>query len=54
MVFSTLFAYLLLYAGLLSAYIWVVFYLARQADEKDVQAHPVPKSADSSLSPFGA
>lgn len=54
MVFSTLLAYLLLYVGLLSAYIWVVFYLARQADEKDVQGQPAPKSADSSFSPFGA
>ena len=53
MVFSTLFAYLMLYVGLLSAYIWVVFYLARQADEKDVQAHPVLKSTDSSFSAFG-
>ena len=53
MVFSTLFAYLVLYVGLLAAYIWVVFYLARQADAKDVQGHPVPKKTDSSFSPFG-
>ncbi|CAM3697826.1 cytochrome ubiquinol oxidase subunit I [Polynucleobacter brandtiae] len=32
MVFSTLFMYLLLYVGLLSAYIWIVFYMARKAD----------------------
>lgn len=53
MVFSTLFAYLVLYVGLLAAYIWVVFYLARQADAKDVQGHPAPKKTDSSFSPFG-
>ncbi len=53
MIFSTLFAYLLLYAGLLSAYIWVVFYLARQADENHVQSHPAPKSTGSSFTPFG-
>lgn len=53
MVFSTLFAYLVLYVGLLAAYIWVVFYLARQADAKDAQGHPAPKKTDSSFSPFG-
>jgi cytochrome d ubiquinol oxidase subunit I len=35
MVFSTLVAYLVLYVGLLCAYIWVVFYLARQVDDKE-------------------
>jgi len=35
MVFSSLFAYLILYFGLLCAYIWVVFYLARQVDDKE-------------------
>lgn len=35
-VLSTLLAYIALYIGLLAAYIWAVFYLARQADEKDV------------------
>jgi cytochrome d ubiquinol oxidase subunit I len=53
MVFSTLMAYLLLYVALLAAYVWVVFYLARQADEKEAQGNLAPKSADSSLSPFG-
>ena len=36
MVLSTLLAYIALYIGLLAAYIWAVFYLARQADEKGV------------------
>lgn len=54
MVFSTLLAYLILYVGLLCAYVWVVFYLARQADEKEAQGNLAPKSPDSSLSPFGA
>ncbi len=54
MVFSTLFAYLTLYVGLLFAYIWVVFYLARQADSQDTQGQLTPKKSDSSFSPFGA
>jgi cytochrome d ubiquinol oxidase subunit I len=54
MVFSTLFAYLTLYVGLLLAYIWVVFYLARQADSQDTQCQLTPKKSDSSFSPFGA
>jgi cytochrome bd ubiquinol oxidase subunit I len=32
MILSTLLGYLAVYIGLLSAYIWVVFYIARQAD----------------------
>lgn len=36
MVFSTLFLYLILYVCLLSAYIWILFYLARQADSPNV------------------
>ena len=32
MIFSSLLAYLILYACLLSAYVWVIFYLARQVD----------------------
>lgn len=53
MVFSTLFAYLTVYVGLLFAYIWVVFYLARQADSQDTQSQLTPKKSDSSFSPFG-
>ena len=34
MVLSTLLMYITVYIGLLVAYIWAVFYLARQADEK--------------------
>lgn len=46
MVLSTLLAYIALYIGLLAAYIWAVFYLARQADEKDVvDAHQAKTSA---------
>ncbi|OYY20769.1 MAG: cytochrome ubiquinol oxidase subunit I [Polynucleobacter sp. 35-46-11] len=54
MVFSTLFAYLTLYVGLLLAYIWAVFYLARQADSQDTHGQLTPKKSDSSFSPFGA
>jgi cytochrome bd ubiquinol oxidase subunit I len=52
MVFSTLFAYLTLYVGLLSAYIWVVFYLARHADDKDNSTTRLEKESKSSWSPF--
>lgn len=52
MVFSTLFAYLTLYAGLLCAYIWVVFYLARQADDKENPNAQVEKKSEISWSPF--
>ena len=54
MVFTSLFGYLALYAGLLCAYVWVVFYLARQADDKESQTQTVSKKSDSSFSPFGA
>lgn len=52
MVFSTLFAYLTLYVGLLSAYIWVVFYLARQADDKENLSTQIEKKSETSWSPF--
>lgn len=52
MVFSTLFAYLTLYVGLLCAYIWVVFYLARQADDKENLNTQVEKNSETSWSPF--
>lgn len=52
MVFSTLFAYLTLYVGLLSAYIWVVFYLARQADDKENLSAQIEKKSETSWSPF--
>ena len=52
MVFSTLFAYLTLYVGLLCAYIWVVFYLARQADDKENPNAQVEKKSETSWSPF--
>lgn len=52
MVFSTLFAYLTLYVGLLSAYIWVVFYSARQADDKENLSAQIEKKSETSWSPF--
>ena len=52
MVFSTLFAYLTLYVGLLAAYIWVVFYLARQADDKENAKTQVEKQSETSWSLF--
>jgi cytochrome d ubiquinol oxidase subunit I len=54
MVFTSLFGYLALYAGLLCAYVWVVFYLARQADDKESQTQAASKKSSSSFSPFGA
>ena len=52
MVFSTLFAYLTLYVGLLAAYIWVVFYLARQADDKESPKTQIEKQSETSWSLF--
>jgi cytochrome d ubiquinol oxidase subunit I len=52
MVFSTLFAYLALYVGLLAAYIWVVFYLARQADDKENPNFQFEKKPETSWSLF--
>ena len=54
MVFSTLFAYLTLYVGLLCAYVWVVFYLARQADDKENPNAQIEKKSETSWSPFRA
>ena len=45
MVLSTLLAYISVYIGLLAAYIWAVFYLARHADEKDVVDARLVKTA---------
>ena len=53
MVFSSLFAYLVLYVCLLSAYVWVVFYLSRQADQTDASGIGNHKNASSAFSPFG-
>ena len=52
MIFSTLFAYLTLYVGLLAAYILVVFYLARQADDKENPKTQVEKQSETSWSLF--
>ncbi len=52
MVFSSLFAYLVLYFGLLCAYIWVVFYLARQADNKESSSAHIASKPETILSPF--
>ena len=53
MVLSTLLMYITVYIGLLVAYIWAVFYLARQADEKGaIDVHPV--KAASVKSPLSA
>ncbi len=44
MVFSSLMMYLFLYATLIVAYIWAIFYMARQADKKSadsLQSNPV-------------
>ncbi|WP_333713059.1 cytochrome ubiquinol oxidase subunit I [Yoonia sp.] len=44
MVLSTLIAYLLVYAALLAAYIFVIFYLARKASKGEAIGSPVPPS----------
>jgi len=38
MVFSSLMMYLFLYVTLIIAYIWAIFYMARQADKKSAEA----------------
>jgi len=38
MVFSSLMIYLFLYLTLIVAYIWAIFYMARQADKKSTHA----------------
>jgi cytochrome d ubiquinol oxidase subunit I len=53
MVLSTLLAYIALYIGLLAAYIWAVFYLARQADEKGAAHAPAAQTA-AIKTPLGA
>jgi cytochrome d ubiquinol oxidase subunit I len=53
MVLSTLLAYIALYIGLLAAYIWAVFYLARQADEKGATHAPAAQTA-AIKTPLGA
>jgi cytochrome d ubiquinol oxidase subunit I len=52
MVFSTLVAYLVLYIGLLCAYIWVVFYLARQVDDKENPNVQLEKNSETTWSLF--
>lgn len=53
MVLSTLLAYLAIYIALLLAYIWAVFYLARQADEKGT-AHSSLPTTDGVKTPLEA
>ena len=53
MVLSTLLMYITVYIGLLIAYIWAVFYLARQADEKGA-ADVHPAKAAPVKTPLGA
>jgi cytochrome d ubiquinol oxidase subunit I len=53
MVLSTLLAYLAIYIALLLAYIWAVFYLARQADEKSA-AHSSLPTRDGAKTPLEA
>jgi len=47
MIFSSLMMYLFLYVTLILAYIWAIFYMARQADKKTIEspANPVIQSA---------
>jgi cytochrome d ubiquinol oxidase subunit I len=47
MIFSSLMMYLFLYVTLILAYIWAIFYLARQADKKTIEspANPAIQSA---------
>ncbi|MEY3832414.1 MAG: hypothetical protein RJA82_1362 [Pseudomonadota bacterium] len=47
MIFSSLMMYLFLYATLILAYIWAIFYMARQADKKTIEspANPAIQSA---------
>jgi cytochrome d ubiquinol oxidase subunit I len=54
MVLSSLLAYLAVYAGLLLAYIWVVFYLTRKADDKSVPKPSIASSSASIANPLGA
>ena len=47
MIFSSLMMYLFLYVTLILAYIWAIFYMARQADKKTIEspANPATQSA---------
>ena len=47
MIFSSLMMYLFLYVTLILAYIWAIFYMARQADKKTIEspANPAIQSA---------
>jgi cytochrome d ubiquinol oxidase subunit I len=49
MVFSSLMMYLFLYVSLIIAYIWAIFYMARQADQKAAEV-PTSNAAQSALS----
>ena len=49
MVFSSLMMYLFLYVSLIIAYIWAIFYMARQADQKATEV-PTSNSTQSALS----
>ena len=46
MVLSTLLAYLAVYAALLAAYIFVIFYLARKASKGEGIGSPIPQSPE--------
>jgi cytochrome d ubiquinol oxidase subunit I len=53
MVFTTLFLYMILYACLISAYVWTVFYLARRADDdKKLPELITPSMSEISTSPY--
>lgn len=54
MVLSSLLAYLAVYAGLLLAYIWVVFYLTRKVDDKSMPKPSFAPSAANATNPLGA
>jgi cytochrome d ubiquinol oxidase subunit I len=49
MVFSSLMMYLFLYVSLIIAYIWAIFYMARQADQKATEV-PTSNATQSALS----
>ena len=49
MVFSSLMMYLFLYVSLIIAYIWAIFYMARQADQKAAEV-PTSNATQSALS----
>jgi cytochrome d ubiquinol oxidase subunit I len=49
MIFSSLMMYLFLYVTLILAYIWAIFYMARQADKKTIES-PANSAIQSALS----